>query len=164
MELELLKPLFTLRWLSDLRASEQDLLSAPLKVLSIKELLLWYSSSLTFPPSQRPLLLIPFPCTLQSLNPILLLSHSVMSGSATPWTAAHQVSLCFTISWSLLRHMSIELAMPFNHLTLCHSTFSSCLQSFPASGSFPMRQLFTSGGQSFGASASASVLPTKNQG
>ena len=47
----------------------------------------------------------------------------------------------------------------------CHPTtsssvipFSSCLQSFPASGSFPMSQLFTSGGQSIGASASASVL------
>ena len=36
---------------------------------------------------------------------------------------------------------------------------SSCLQSFPASGSFPMSWLFTSGGQSIGASASASVLP-----
>ena len=35
----------------------------------------------------------------------------------------------------------------------------SCLQSFPASGSFPIRQLFASGGQSIGASASASVLP-----
>ena len=42
--------------------------------------------------------------------------------------------------------------------------FSSCLQSFPASGSFPMSQLFTSGGQSIGASASASVLPTNIQG
>ena len=48
----------------------------------------------------------------------------------------------------------------------CHPTisssivsFSSCLQSFPASGSFPMSQLFASGGQSVGASASASVLP-----
>ena len=37
--------------------------------------------------------------------------------------------------------------------------FSSCAQSFPASGSFPMSQLFTSGGQSIGASVSASVLP-----
>ena len=40
---------------------------------------------------------------------------------------------------------------------------SSCPQSFPASGSFPMSQLFTSGGQSIGVSASASVLPTKTQ-
>ena len=41
--------------------------------------------------------------------------------------------------------------------------FSSCLQSFPASGSFPMSQLFSSGGQSTGASASASVLPVNIQ-
>ena len=48
----------------------------------------------------------------------------------------------------------------------CHPTISSsvspffsCLQSFPASGSFPMSQFFTSGGQSIGASASAPVLP-----
>ena len=52
----------------------------------------------------------------------------------------------------------------------CHPTisssaipFSSCLQSFPASGSFPMSQLFTSGGQSIGASASALVLPMNIQ-
>ena len=42
--------------------------------------------------------------------------------------------------------------------------FSSCFQSFPASGSFPMSQFFTSGGQSFVASALASVLPKKSQG
>ena len=41
--------------------------------------------------------------------------------------------------------------------------FSSCLQSFPASGSFPMSQLFTSDGQSIGVSASASVLPMNIQ-
>ena len=41
--------------------------------------------------------------------------------------------------------------------------FSSCLQSFPASGSFPMSQLFTWGGQSIGVSASASVLPMNTQ-
>ena len=38
---------------------------------------------------------------------------------ATPWTAARQASLCFTISWSLLKSMSIELVMPSNHLNLC---------------------------------------------
>ena len=41
--------------------------------------------------------------------------------------------------------------------------FSSCLQSFPASGSFPVSQFFTSGGQSVGASASASVIPMNIQ-
>ena len=50
---------------------------------------------------------------------------------------------------------------PSCHLTISSSValFSSCPQSFPESGSFPMSQLFTSGGQSIGASASASVLP-----
>ena len=41
---------------------------------------------------------------------------------ATPWTAAHQTSLSFTISQSLLRLMSIESVMPSNHLILCHHT------------------------------------------
>ena len=39
---------------------------------------------------------------------------------ATPWTAAHQASLSFTISQSLLKLMSIELVMPSNHLILCY--------------------------------------------
>ena len=51
---------------------------------------------------------------------------------APPWTAACQASLSFTISWSLLKFMSLESVMPSNHLILCHP-FSSCLQSFPAS-------------------------------
>ena len=40
--------------------------------------------------------------------------------SATPWTTAHQASLSITNSWSLLKLMSIESVMPFNHLILCH--------------------------------------------
>ena len=46
-------------------------------------------------------------------------SHSVMSDSATPWTAACQASLAITNSWSLLKLMFIESVMPFNHLILC---------------------------------------------
>ena len=53
--------------------------------------------------------------------------------------------------------------MSSNNIILCHH-FSFCLQSFPASGSFPISQLFTSGGQSIGASASASILPVNIQG
>ena len=41
----------------------------------------------------------------------------------TPWTAAHWASLSFTVSWSLLKLMVIELVMPFNHLILCHPLF-----------------------------------------
>ena len=46
-----------------------------------------------------------------------MLSHVQLF--ATPWTAAHQASLSFTISWSLLKLMSIESVMTSNHLTLC---------------------------------------------
>ena len=49
----------------------------------------------------------------------LLFSCSVVSYSATPWTAVHQALLSF-ISWSLLKLMSIESVMPSNHLILCH--------------------------------------------
>ena len=84
---------------------------------------------------------------------------------ATPWTAACQASLSITNSHSLLKFMSIELVMPSNHLILFSFVpFSSRLQSFPASGSFPMSQFFASGGQSIGVSASASVLPMNIQG
>ena len=91
-----------------------------------------------------------------------------MSDSVSPWTAAHQAPPSLTLSQNLLKFMSIGLMMPSNHLILISShfisaLFSFCLQSFPASGSFPMRQLFTSGGQSIGASASASVLPKNIQ-
>ena len=57
--------------------------------------------------------------------------------------------------------LSIEPVMLSNHLSLCHP-FSSRLQSFLSSGSFPMSWLSTSGGQSDG--ASASVLPVNIQG
>ena len=51
---------------------------------------------------------------------LLLFSCSVVSDSVIPQTAAHQASLSFTISRSLLRVMSIESVMPSNHLILCH--------------------------------------------
>ena len=81
---------------------------------------------------------------------------------ATPWTAACQASLSVTNSQSLPKPTSVESVMPSNHLTSV-VPFSSCLQSFPASGSFQMSQLFASGGQSTGVSASASVLPVNTQ-
>ena len=98
----------------------------------------------------------------------LLQCQSVQSLSrvwlfATPWTATHQATLSLTNSRSLLKLMSIELVMPSNHLIFCHP-FSFHLQSFPSSGSFPLSQFFTSGGQNIGVSASASVLPINIQG
>ena len=70
--------------------------------------------------------------------------------------------LVHTNYWSLPKPMSIDLVMPSNHLILCHPLL--LLPSiFPASGSFQMSQLFASGGQSIGVSASASVLPMNTQ-
>ena len=70
--------------------------------------------------------------------------------------AARKASLSFIISQSLLRLMSIQVVMASNYLILC-CPLSSCPQSLPASGSLPMSWLFTSGGQSVRALASASV-------
>ena len=69
---------------------------------------------------------------------------------------------CSTPGFPVLHHL-LELAQTHVHWIRMPShpllsPFSSCLQSFPASGSFLMSQLFTSGGQSIGASASTSVL------
>ena len=87
---------------------------------------------------------------------VQLLSHVQLF--ATLWTAVHQASLSFTTSWSLLKSCPLG---QWCHLTILFSviTFSFCLQSSKASGSFLMTQLFASGGQSIGASALASVLP-----
>ena len=67
----------------------------------------------------------------------------------TPRTAARQPSLSFTVSGGLLKFMTVESVMLSNQLILCHPLLS-CGQSFPASGSFPMSQLFTSDGQNIG--------------
>ena len=73
---------------------------------------------------------------------------------ATSWTAARQASLSITNSRSLPKLMFIS-----SSVVPC----SSCLQSFPASGSFQMSQLFASGGQSVGVLTLASVLPMNIQ-
>ena len=95
------------------------------------------------------------------------LDYSVQSLShvwlfATPWTAARQASLSITNSQSLLRLMSLS---QWCRPTISSSAipFSSCLQSFPASGCFPMSLFFSSRGQSIGVSASTSVLPMNTQ-
>ena len=81
---------------------------------------------------------------------------------ATAWTAARQVSLSITNSESLLKLMPLS---QWCHPTISSTVvpFSSCLQSFPALGSFPRSQFFASGSQNIGVSASASVLPMNIQ-
>ena len=107
--------------------------------------------------------------TLIKLDHSNLQSNSVQSVShvqlfVTPWIAARQASLSITNSRSLLRLMSIESVMPSSHLILCHPLLlMRDLYSLPASGSFPMSQIFSWGGQRIRVSASASVLPVNTQ-
>ena len=99
-----------------------------------------------------------YPCQMTFIRSDQSLSHVWLF--ATPWTVAHQVSLsptsraysnsCPSHRWC---HPAISSSVvPFSHL-----------QSFPASGSFPVSQFFASDDQSIGASASASVLPMNRQ-
>ena len=112
-----------------------------------KHMSLWLSS-LFFPLSLQL-------CCVQSLSRVHVF--------ANPWTAAHQASLSFTISGVCSNSRALS--------RWCHPTssasvvpFSSCPQSFPAPESFPMSQLFASGDQNIGTSASASVLSMNIQG
>ena len=91
--------------------------------------------------------------SVQLLSPVQL--------SMTPWTTARQASLSIINCRSLPKPRSIESVMPSNHLILCRPLLLP--QSFPASGSYQMSQLFASGGQSTGVSASKSVLPKNTQ-
>ena len=93
-------------------------------------------------------------CSVQSLSHVRLF--------VTSWITARQASLSITNCQNSLKLMSIESVMP-SSISSSVVLFSSCPQSLPASGSFPMSQLFSWGGQSTGISASASVLPMNTQ-
>ena len=99
---------------------------------------------------------------------VVVQSLSLVWLFAAPWTSGQEASLSFTISQSSSSSRACSnscLLSQWWHPTISSSVvpFSSCPQSFPASGSFLMSQLFTSGGQSIGASASALILPMNIQ-
>ena len=81
----------------------------------------------------------------------------------TPWTAAHQATLFFTVSWSLLKLMSIELVMPSNHHILCRPLLL-LLSVFPSIRVFSNESVLHIRCQSIRASTLASVLPMNIQG
>ena len=92
-----------------------------------------------------------------------LFSGQVMSNSSQPHGLQHARLPC-PLPFPRVCSNSCPLSQ-WDHPTISSSVvpFSSYLQSFPASGSFPMSQFFTAGSQSIGASASASVLPMKRK-
>ena len=91
------------------------------------------------------------------------LSSSVVSDCLRPHGLQHAKLFC--PSPTHRAYSNSCLSSQWCHPTISSSvvTFSSCLQSFPASGSFQMSQLFPSGGQNIGVSASTSVLPMNTQ-
>ena len=70
---------------------------------------------------------------------VIVQSLSCVQLFATPWSAEHQASLSFTISWSLLKLMSTESVMPFNHLILCSPLLLTSI--FPSINVFSSQQV-----------------------
>ena len=120
-------------------------------------------------PSHVQLFVIPWTTALQASLSFTVSQFFIVQSIShvqlfvTSWTAAQQASLSFTDSQSLLKLMSIESMMASNHLILCHPLL--LLSIFPSIRVFSNESalFFASGGQSIGASASASVLPMNIQ-
>ena len=106
-------------------------------------------------------------------HPVQLSSADLSSFSSAQWLSWVRL---FANRWTATRQASLSIPNPRVYTSSCPSSqwchpaisssvvlFSSCPQSLPASGSFPMSQLFPWGGQSIGDSASASVLPMNTQ-
>ena len=113
----------------------------------------------------RPL---PFTCIEESINSVqfssVQFSRSAVSNSLRPHESQHARPPCPSVTPGV--HSDSRPLSPWCHPAISSSVvpFFSCLQSLPASESFPMSQLFTWGGQSTGVSALASLLPRKSQG
>ena len=101
---------------------------------------------------------------LHNFSCLLLFSCSIVSDSLWPRGLQHTRLSCPSPTPRACSNSSPLSQWYHSTISFSNALFSSCLQSFPASGSFPMSWLFASGGQSIGASASASVLPMNIQG
>ena len=110
--------------------------------------------------------------SFQSASPGVWIKHRFLGPPSVQFSSVTQ--LCPTLRPHGQQHTRPPCPSPTPRVyplsRWCHPTisssvvlFSSCPQSFPASGSFPMSQLFASGGQNIGVSASTSVLPMNTQ-
>ena len=90
-------------------------------------------------------------------------SHSVMSDSLRPHGLQHARPPCLSPTPGVYSNSCPSCSWCHPAISSSVIPFSSCLQSFPASGSFQMSQFFVAGGQSIGVSASSSVLPMNIQ-
>ena len=106
----------------------------------------------------------PFPFTEgHSAFSSVQFSHSVVSDSLRPHGPRHTGLPCPSPTPGAYSNSCLLRWWPYPTISSSVVPFSSCLQSFPASGFFPMNRFFTSGGQSIGVSASTSVLPVNIQ-
>ena len=124
--------------------------------------LVWFKESEYSNAVSHPFTVTPLRAKLKKTNSTWfrkVQSLSCVQLLATPRTAARQTSLSTTNSWSLPKLMSIESVMPSNTIILCCPSPPALNLSQHQAGSFQMRQLFASGGQSIGVSASTLVLP-----
>ena len=108
------------------------------------------------------MLILPHSCTHLSQFNSVQFSHSVVSNSLRPHEPQHARPPCPSPT-PRVHPNSCPLSWWCHPISPSVIPFSSCLQSFPASGSFQMSQFFASGGQGIGVSASASVLPMNTQ-
>ena len=118
-----------------------------------------YFSFYVYHPESYLALLFLWCCMPSSSDTSLQFSHSVMSDSLQPYELQHSRPPCPSptpTAYSNLCPLSWQCRPT---ISSSGDPFSSCLQSFPASGSFQMGQFFKSGGQSIGVSASTSVFP-----
>ena len=97
-------------------------------------------------------------------NAVLLFSYSVESNSLRPHGLQHTRLPCPPLYPRVCSNSCPLSRWCHPAISSSATPFSSCPQSFLASGSFPVSQLFTSGGQNTGASTSASILPMNSQG
>ena len=100
---------------------------------------------------------------LRTLFSSVQFSHSVVSDSLRPRESQHARPPCPSLTPGVYSNPCPSSRWCHPAISSSVGPFSSCPQSLPASGSFPMSQLFTLGGQSIGISASASVLPMNTQ-
>ena len=120
-------------------------------------------TSFPFLSSDNQMFVISLPTMNQCIS-LVQFSHLIESDSFWPHGLQHARPPCPSSTPGV--HSNSCPLSQWCHPTVSFSVipFSSCLQSFPASGSFPMSQLFPSGGQSIGVSALASFLPKNTQG
>ena len=101
--------------------------------------------------------------SLNNLNSFVIVCHSVVSSSLRPHGMQHNRLLCPSPSPGVCSNSCPLSLWCRPTILLSAASFSSCLQTFPASGSFPMSQFFASDRQSIGASVSASVFTVNIQ-